>query len=128
MYFTPATPKSLPFKVPHLLQTSNILVEVTNMDEFRRLKTEYDRVVAMVEKMKNSVPQKWPQTLPNLSTHNGKPPLTICNSADFSLVLGRYYEFINTMEKLKDSWTFALRIFYQSMHSTSFVEAEFQKN
>ena len=72
--------------------------------------------------MKTAVPQKWPQVLPNLSTHNGKPPIKIGNETDYSLILGHYYEFVNTMEKLKDGWTFALRILYQFLQATSCFE------
>jgi len=121
-YFGCATPPTLPFKVPHLLNSSEVIVEVKTQSEYHRLKTEYEKVVPMIEKMKASVPQKWPQILPNLSTHDGKPPLKIGNDFDFGLVLGQYYEFITGMEKLKDSWTFALRIFYQFLHATTSFE------
>jgi len=65
------------------------------------------------QKLESAIPTKWPQILPNLSTHNGKPQLIVKSSSDYILVLSNYKSFVVRMIKLKDHWTFSLRALYK---------------
>eukprot|EP01125_Pyxidicula_operculata_P000320 TRINITY_DN10375_c0_g1_i1.p1 TRINITY_DN10375_c0_g1~~TRINITY_DN10375_c0_g1_i1.p1 ORF type:complete len:1063 (-),score=202.92 TRINITY_DN10375_c0_g1_i1:49-3207(-) len=115
-----------PFKVPHLLSQSDHEVEIKNEEDYDRVRDVYLQSVPMVDKVDSAVPTKWPQTLPNLSTHNGKPTLTIANSKDFSIICQSYWEFIRRMDKLRESWSFSLRMLYQFLDGTkSLTETNF---
>jgi hypothetical protein len=54
------------------------------------MKLAYTKIQEMLHKLEETVPTKWPQTLPNMSTHNGKPMIQIENKSDYATILGKF--------------------------------------
>jgi len=98
----------LPCVFPYFLQFKDIDYEITSITEFRMLQAEYKKIIQTV-RLTDSIPNKWPQTLPNLSSHTGKPLLTIRDAEDYTEVLSSYNYFVRKMEAVRDDWTRTLR-------------------
>jgi len=68
--------------------------------------------------METMIPIKWPQDLPNLSTHNGKPCLIIKDKNSYSLILGSYSQYLKRLDSLKNEFTLCIRSFYKFLETS----------
>jgi len=116
---------NLPKTIPHIQNLSDELVEMTNMQEYEAVKKTYTQLKKSENDFYQAIPQKYPQTLPNLSTHDGRPFFQVDNREDFILIVTAYGNFINRMETLKGEWVYTIRYLYDSLETTKcFVNKE----
>jgi len=110
-----------PIVIPNIQQLSESVLSIENMSQWQQVKMSYvEEILPKVQQMLVAIPQKWPQTLPNLSTHNGKPRLQVSNQVDFGIVCGCYADYISRMEKLRTNWILQARCCYKFLESTKF--------
>jgi len=88
---------------------------IGTMVEFKMYQAEYKKIRQIVQKFQDSVPKKWPQQLPNLSSHNGKPFLQIRDPADYMEILSSYWVYIRKMEATRNDWTVLLRTLHPAV-------------
>jgi len=105
-----------PLKIPYFMELNDGDVDVMNETDYLRWKNEYKKLLTnIVSKLEEAIPKKWPQTIPNLSTYNGKPLLLVRDPEDFCWIMSSYHLFISKMELLNNDWTVTLRVLYPSL-------------
>jgi len=111
-------------KVPYFTELKDTEIEIGNVADYKKFRAEYINIMkTIILKMEEAIPKKYPQILPNLSTHSGKPPLVIRDQDDFAWVLASYHNFVSKMECLKNEWTVTLRTLYPAVQQME----EFEK-
>jgi len=115
---------NFPLKIPYFMELKDNEVEITNVTDYKRWKADYFHMKTIVLKLEDSIPKKWPQILPNLSTHTGEPQLIIQDKDDFTWVMVSYHTFVLKMESLKNEWTVTLRSLNYALTQTDFVNIE----
>jgi len=104
--------------MPNLQILSEELLVLSSEVEKNHFLKSYTIMKDMTKIMEQFIPQKWPQSLPNLSAHDGKPYFQVKGQEDYILILGAYFEFVTKMENLKNEWTFTVRLLYESLAAT----------
>ena len=66
---------------------------IENDEEYEFMKKLYFQVLENCKVYQQSLPTKWPSMLPNFSTNDGQPLLTIANADDHMEVVKAYLEF-----------------------------------
>jgi len=107
-----------PINIPHIQNLSEDIIMISTEAELKHMFKPYSMMRDIVKVMEQFIPQKWPQSLPNLSAHDGKPYFQVKNQDDYTLVLGAYFEYVTKMENLKNEWTFTVRLLYESLAAT----------
>jgi len=111
-------PLIYPLSMPNLQILSEELLVLSSEVEKNHFLKSYTIMKDMTKIMEQFIPQKWPQSLPNLSAHDGKPYFQVKGQEDYILILGAYFEFVTKMENLKNEWTFTVRLLYESLAAT----------
>eukprot|EP01124_Arcella_intermedia_P031667 TRINITY_DN7214_c0_g1_i1.p1 TRINITY_DN7214_c0_g1~~TRINITY_DN7214_c0_g1_i1.p1 ORF type:complete len:773 (-),score=230.09 TRINITY_DN7214_c0_g1_i1:14-2281(-) len=117
---------TFPIKVPFFIELKDYPVEIKNEEDWAKHQKEYKQIHSIVLKATEAMPTTFPQHLPNLSTHNGKPYLPISTADDYALLLGRYHAFISQMDDLKNNWLVTLRLFYPSISLLNDILAHYK--
>jgi len=122
--FTP----DLPIKIPSFLDLHDTEIEINDIKDFTRFKTEYKKITTnIVSKLQEKLPIKWPQSLPNLSTHTGKPILCIRDQDDYIQVLCHYNQYITKLDNIRDDWDITLRLLIPGILLTQKIRDLVQK-
>lgn len=108
----------MPFRVVHVGQLRDDIVEVKTEQQYKVMKKTYDQLVTLSERLKRSLPREFPKELPNLSTHDFMPRLLIRNEKDYILVVKSFAEYLRRLEALKKNWTNTVRSLYNVLEQT----------
>lgn len=110
--FGGSPPQSYPITCPSLGELNEEVI-ITNSDQYKMLRLNYEMTQGLMERMGRSLPINWPSYLPNLTTHDGHPRVLLASPMDFILVQGNYSDFIARMVSLKKDWQFCLKEIFE---------------
>jgi len=112
-YFESGVNPEYPFSVPHLIELRDNMIKIINDEEYNEMKNKFQYFKEKVDLYISLSPKTWPVLVPNLSTHNGEPKITIKNSEDLLKIVTHYNRFINRMNGLARGWSVLIRKLFE---------------
>jgi hypothetical protein len=104
----------LPLSVPHVsaLQGTTLLRDTAQYTEQRALWME---LKAAVGRYYAAADGAWPRSMPNVSTHNCRPPLPVAGFEDLVALSRVCCEYMDGMQRVLSWWTVVLRSLFDSI-------------
>eukprot|EP01130_Rhizamoeba_saxonica_P018973 TRINITY_DN9696_c0_g1_i1.p1 TRINITY_DN9696_c0_g1~~TRINITY_DN9696_c0_g1_i1.p1 ORF type:complete len:413 (+),score=75.26 TRINITY_DN9696_c0_g1_i1:191-1429(+) len=123
--FGPDANVEYPFDVLYISELREVKITCKSQTEYDLLANTYQCILGMLEKLEQVTPVKYPQSVPNLSTHDAKPYLLISCREDYISLMSSYCSFITKMDTLKKDWKFTTKSLIEFLMNTQvFLEYE----
>jgi len=102
-----------PFSVPHVIELRDNLVTIKNEEEYKEMEKNFNYLKEKVNIFETQIPKTWPKLIPNLSTFNGEPLITVKNRDELLTVVSNYNRFLNRMSGLARGWSVLIRKLFE---------------
>jgi len=113
---------TLPVSVPLFTQLKETRVTLSKAEEMEAVRKTYRDMRSTVAETAAAMPKTWPQSVPNLSTHDTLPPLVIASPADFSTVLVAFNAYLDALLSIAERWSVALRVIFEFLEDSDALD------